>query len=193
MKKDLDAYRPHWSYPLPPVPRDRQPGETGREPRHETVAPQMIGQLPVRDRLSAPDAFSCLETVATSLYTSGRTSFQDVIKVKIRIQTLEEELITLNTRTKNLQIRILELLDLPRDDVRVGPPAPMPPNRRLLKKPWPHGQQQPGSALVRHQWSLAERPAGHSRKKGCAWKIRGRSGSGCGHKIRTASGSINCL
>ena len=285
MKKDLDAYRPHLSYPLPPVSRDRQAGETGRETRHEKVAPQMIGQLPGRDRLPAPDAgadliffqgteerfralaqiasdpvsamahireklvldevrimallrnptvqaarkkvlaerqsfdqitalndrlrqyaaftsavssqagpllsggapgpaypfpglsalqgkmvkeqvftltqqeliaqkqvisdmdsafhdlvfiqqsiqviketldaFSRLETVATSLYTSGRTSFQDVIKVKIRIQTLEEELITLNTRTKNLQIRILELLDLPWD-VRVGPPVPVP-------------------------------------------------------------------
>ena len=71
------------------------------------------------------DAFSRLEKVAISLYNSGRTSFQDVIKVKIKIQTLEEEMITLNARTKNMQIRILELVDLPKD-IRVGTPVPVP-------------------------------------------------------------------
>lgn len=59
------------------------------------------------------DAFKRLEGVATSLYKSGKTSFQDVIKINIKIEELKEDLVTLKAKKKNIEIRILELLNLP--------------------------------------------------------------------------------
>lgn len=59
------------------------------------------------------DAFNRLKDVATILYKSGKTSFQDVIKINIKLAVLQEDLITLAEQKKNIDIRILELLNLP--------------------------------------------------------------------------------
>ena len=74
------------------------------------------------------DAFERLGGVATSLYKSGKTSFQDVIKINIKIEELKEDLVTLKANKKNIEIRILELLNLPAN-IRLGKAivAPQPP------------------------------------------------------------------
>ncbi|MBU3950835.1 MAG: TolC family protein [Proteobacteria bacterium] len=64
-------------------------------------------------------ALNRLKDVATILYKSGKTSFQDVIKITIKMEELKEDLITLVSRKKNIEIRLLELLNLPAD-TRVG-------------------------------------------------------------------------
>jgi len=73
-------------------------------------------------------AFERLEDVATALYKSGKTSFQDVIKISIKIEELKEDLNTLNSKKKNIEIRILELLNLPTDtSLGRAAVAPLPP------------------------------------------------------------------
>jgi outer membrane protein TolC len=67
------------------------------------------------------ELFRHLEMVATTRYETGRTSFQDVIKVGIRRETLEENLVTLRERYRNAELGILELLDLP-PGIRPGAP-----------------------------------------------------------------------
>lgn len=64
-------------------------------------------------------AFDRLLDVAASLYKSGRTSYQDVIKVTIKIEELKEDLITLENDEDNVKIRLLELMNLPAD-TRMG-------------------------------------------------------------------------
>jgi cobalt-zinc-cadmium efflux system outer membrane protein len=64
-------------------------------------------------------AFNRLKDVATILYKSGKTSFQDVIKINIKIEELKEDLVTLAFQKRNIEIRILELLNLP-TDTRMG-------------------------------------------------------------------------
>ena len=73
-------------------------------------------------------AFSRLKDVATSLYKSGKTSFQDVIKINIKMEELKEDLVTLGFQKKNIEIRLLELLNLPMDTpVGRAAVAPLPP------------------------------------------------------------------
>lgn len=62
-----------------------------------------------------------LEEVATTRYESGKTSYQDVVKVRINREILEENLKTLKERQKNIEIGILALLNLP-GDTRMGKP-----------------------------------------------------------------------
>ena len=62
-----------------------------------------------------------LETVATTRYKAGKTSFQDVIKVEIRRKILEETLLTLREKQRNLELTILQLVNLP-PLVRLGAP-----------------------------------------------------------------------
>lgn len=59
------------------------------------------------------DAFNRLKAVATTLYKSGKTSFQDVIKINIKIQILMEDLATLLSKKKNVEVKLRELLNLP--------------------------------------------------------------------------------
>lgn len=61
------------------------------------------------------DAFNRLKDVATILYKSGRTSFQDIIKINIKIEVLKEDLVTLLSKKKNIEARLNELLNLPAD------------------------------------------------------------------------------
>ena len=44
------------------------------------------------------DAFNRLKGVATALYKSGKTSFQDIIKINIKIEILKEDLVTLASK-----------------------------------------------------------------------------------------------
>ena len=54
-----------------------------------------------------------LEAVATTRYEAGQTNFQDVIKVRIRRQILEEDLGTLMEKQRTVHAKIRELLALP--------------------------------------------------------------------------------
>ncbi|MEN8211981.1 MAG: TolC family protein [Thermodesulfobacteriota bacterium] len=68
------------------------------------------------------DAFNRLKDVATTLYKSGKTSFQDVIKININTIRLREDLVTLVSKRKNIEIKIMELLNLSAD-TPLGRPA----------------------------------------------------------------------
>lgn len=72
------------------------------------------------------DLLTYLEEVATTRYEAGKTSYQDVIKVRINRETLVETLNTLKERQKNVEINILSLLNLP-GDAEVGNPRPSDP------------------------------------------------------------------
>ena len=63
-----------------------------------------------------------LEGVATSRYESGKTSYQDVVKIRISKETLAEDLISLKQKQKNIELKILELLNLS-PDLKVGRPS----------------------------------------------------------------------
>ena len=54
-----------------------------------------------------------LEQVVASRYETGGTSYQDVIKVRIRREILEENLKTVIEKEQNIKSRILALLNLP--------------------------------------------------------------------------------
>jgi cobalt-zinc-cadmium efflux system outer membrane protein len=81
-------------------------------------------------------AFNRLKDVATILYKSGKTSFQDVIKINIKMEELKEDLVTLTSQKKNIEIRILELINLPADTrmgrAIVAPLSPQPPRPEKL-------------------------------------------------------------
>jgi outer membrane protein TolC len=68
-----------------------------------------------------------LESVANKRYETGKTSYQDVIKVRISRETLEENLVTLREQQRNTESKIKELLNLP-PAVKIGTPmlAPLP-------------------------------------------------------------------
>jgi len=71
-----------------------------------------------------------LESVADSRYRAGRTSFQDVIKIRIRREVLKEELTTLRRRQDVVEAKIRELVYLPPAD-SIGRPALSPPPARM--------------------------------------------------------------
>jgi len=58
-------------------------------------------------------AFQRLHDVAMVLYKSGKTSFQDVIKINIKLEELREGLVSLESRRGVIHGRILELIALP--------------------------------------------------------------------------------
>jgi outer membrane protein TolC len=67
-----------------------------------------------------------LEAVATSRYETGRTSFQDVVRIRIKREILDEELITLREKQRNLESKIREILYLVRD-IKLGYPRAVRP------------------------------------------------------------------
>ncbi|MHB8763558.1 MAG: TolC family protein [Deferrisomatales bacterium] len=71
-----------------------------------------------------------LEAVVTARYETGKTSFQDVIKVRIRRETLDEDLRTLVEKDRTLGAKVRELLDLA-PGVPVGTPAAREADRRV--------------------------------------------------------------
>jgi len=58
-------------------------------------------------------AFERLRGGATALYRSGQTSYQDVIKINIKIEELKEDLATLASRKETAAVRMVELLSIP--------------------------------------------------------------------------------
>jgi cobalt-zinc-cadmium efflux system outer membrane protein len=79
-----------------------------------------------------------LEQVAAIRYETGGTSYQDVIKVRIQREILEEDLNTLLEKQQNVKSKILEILNLP-PGTRIGmpedrtPPRIVPPLKGLYK------------------------------------------------------------
>ncbi len=72
------------------------------------------------------ELFRQLESVATTRYNAGNTTFQDVAKVDIQREILEEELRTLKEIRRNLESKILELLNLS-PGVKLGSPKLLEP------------------------------------------------------------------
>lgn len=68
-----------------------------------------------------------LETVSKTRYRAGKTSFQDVVSVTIRMKMLEEDLVTLREKQKNLSSDLLRILNLPPETV-TGQPENLSPD-----------------------------------------------------------------
>ncbi|MBR9984722.1 MAG: TolC family protein [Desulfosarcina sp.] len=58
------------------------------------------------------DRLNQLESVATTRYGAGKTSYQDVVKIRIGRERLQEQLATLKEQRANLEIELLTLMDL---------------------------------------------------------------------------------
>ena len=67
-----------------------------------------------------------LEAVAGVRYETGKTSFQDLIKIRIETDKLGEELKTLGEEQKNFEAKIREILDLPPENQNGSPYCPDP-------------------------------------------------------------------
>jgi len=76
------------------------------------------------------DAFARLKDVATTLYRSGKTSFQDIIKINIKMELLKEDLVTLSSKKKNIEIALSELLNLPAN-TRMGAVVVSKPDKNI--------------------------------------------------------------
>jgi cobalt-zinc-cadmium efflux system outer membrane protein len=74
--------------------------------------------------------FRRLEQVATTRYETGGTNYQDVIKVRIQRELLEEELNTLLEKRGNWESKILEILNLS-PETKIGLPENREPIRTL--------------------------------------------------------------
>jgi len=88
-----------------------------------------------------------LEAVAKTRYEAGKTSFQDVIKVRIQRETVQEDLQTIVERRRNLQARLRELLALP-PGTSIGPPLPVEPFRSVP------GLERLNPAVLEHRQEL---------------------------------------
>ena len=58
------------------------------------------------------DRLNQLESVATTRYGAGKTSYQDVVKIRIGREKLQEQLTTLKEQRVNLETELLSLMDL---------------------------------------------------------------------------------
>jgi len=74
--------------------------------------------------------FRHLEQVATTRYETGGTSYQDMIKVRIQREILEEDLDTLLEKQRNGETKILEILNLP-PETKIGLPEDREPLRMV--------------------------------------------------------------
>ena len=98
-------------------------------------------------------AFKRLKEVAETLYTSGKTSFQNLVKININIEILNEDLVTLKGQRQNIAIRLLELLNLPRQ-TRVGRVvfAPVPERPMTAEQFYPLAEKnRPELKVIRHR------------------------------------------
>ena len=75
--------------------------------------------------------FEHLEAVARTRYEAGKASFQDVIRIRIKREILDEELITLREKQRNLESKIREILYLA-PDIKLGVPQAAPPVEKIL-------------------------------------------------------------
>lgn len=76
------------------------------------------------------DRLTHLESVATTRYGAGRTSYQDVIKIRINREKLVEQITTLTERRANLETELLSLMDL-KPGIPVGRPGTLAPQTSL--------------------------------------------------------------
>jgi len=84
------------------------------------------------------DLYRHLEQVAAIRYETGGTSYQDVVKVRIRLEILEVELVTLLEMQQNVKSKMLEILNLsPGGKIGIPedrkPPRMIPPLKGLYK------------------------------------------------------------
>ena len=77
------------------------------------------------------DLLDRLDAVATTRYEAGRTNFQDVVKVRIQRETLEEDLITLREEQRNIEQKIREILNLP-PQIKLGYPSSVRPGKKSV-------------------------------------------------------------
>ena len=88
------------------------------------------------------DLLGQLEAVATTRYEAGKTSFQDVIKVRIKREAMEEELVTLEEKEKNLEAKIREILNFSHTIKMGNPEKRLPMQKRLrLDELYPLAQE----------------------------------------------------
>ena len=73
-----------------------------------------------------------LESVATTRYGAGKTSYQDVVKIRIGREKLEEQLATLKEQRVNLETELLALMDI-KPGISLGWPDTPTPNLSLPK------------------------------------------------------------
>ncbi|MCF8145918.1 MAG: TolC family protein [Deltaproteobacteria bacterium] len=71
-----------------------------------------------------------LDAVVQSRYEAGKTSYQDVIKVRIHRETLHEDLNTLGEQQHNFDSKIREILNLP-PGVKLGTPEIRTPSAEI--------------------------------------------------------------
>lgn len=76
------------------------------------------------------ELFRHLESVANTRYEGGKTSFQDVIKVRIEREILEEELITVQEKQHNITSKVREIVNLPPGS-KVGSPVKRRPSTNV--------------------------------------------------------------
>jgi hypothetical protein len=76
------------------------------------------------------ELFRRLESVANTRYEGGKTSFQDVIKVRIEREILEEELTTLREKERNIKSKVREIVNLPPTS-KIGSPMKHRPSTNV--------------------------------------------------------------
>lgn len=76
------------------------------------------------------DRLNHLESVATTRYGAGKTSYQDVAKIRIGREKLSEQLDTLKKQRVNLETELLSLMDL-QPGHSLGWPAPTAPDTSI--------------------------------------------------------------
>lgn len=76
------------------------------------------------------ELFKKLHNVATTLYHAGKTSFQDVIRLTVKLNLLEDNIITIRENRLNTHAAMLALMDLP-PDTPVGTPRFQTPSGKI--------------------------------------------------------------
>jgi len=76
------------------------------------------------------DRLHHLESVATTRYGAGKTSYQDVVKIRIGREKLSEQLDTLKKQRVNLETELLSLMDL-QPEHSLGWPATTAPDASI--------------------------------------------------------------
>lgn len=74
--------------------------------------------------------FKKLHKVANSLYRAGKTSFQDVIKITIKLNLLEDNIVSIHENRLNIKAEMLALMDLP-SNIPVGTPRFFHPSGKV--------------------------------------------------------------
>ncbi|MCP4688803.1 MAG: TolC family protein, partial [Desulfobacterales bacterium] len=84
-----------------------------------------------RITLETAELFRGLEASADARYRAGSTSFQDVVKITIRLKLLEEALVTLGEKQRNSESGIFKIINLPAG-AKIGRPGARLPDATPL-------------------------------------------------------------